>query len=149
MYGGAQITANGPFVFQNSFIVSNGTITAASFAAIDFGTNGFLYFGIFKPALGQPCQLTTSFCNELQFSVPTPLYDVRSPDITFFPDTTGLQPENKAGLFTFDLSGDQPTFSFDPAPTPLPAALPLFVTGLGALGLLSWRRKRKAAALTA
>ena len=32
------------------------------------------------------------------------------------------------------------------APTPLPAALPLFATGLGALGLLGWRRKRKAQA---
>lgn len=31
--------------------------------------------------------------------------------------------------------------------TPAPAALPLFVTGLGALGLLGWRKKRKAAAL--
>ena len=30
--------------------------------------------------------------------------------------------------------------------TPLPAALPLFVTGLGALGLFGWRRKRKAQA---
>jgi hypothetical protein len=30
--------------------------------------------------------------------------------------------------------------------TPLPAALPLFATGLGALGLLGWRRKRKAQA---
>jgi hypothetical protein len=29
---------------------------------------------------------------------------------------------------------------------PLPAALPLFATGLGALGLLGWRRKRKATA---
>ena len=29
---------------------------------------------------------------------------------------------------------------------PLPAALPLFATGLGALGLLGWRRKRKAQA---
>jgi hypothetical protein len=28
--------------------------------------------------------------------------------------------------------------------TPLPAALPLFATGLGGLGLLGWRRKRKA-----
>jgi hypothetical protein len=28
--------------------------------------------------------------------------------------------------------------------TPIPAALPLFATGLGALGLLGWRRKRKA-----
>lgn len=30
--------------------------------------------------------------------------------------------------------------------TPIPAALPLFATGLGGLGLLSWRRKRKAQA---
>jgi len=30
--------------------------------------------------------------------------------------------------------------------TPLPAALPLFATGLGALGLLGWRRKKKQAA---
>ena len=29
--------------------------------------------------------------------------------------------------------------------TPLPSALPLFATGLGALGLLGWRRKRKRA----
>jgi hypothetical protein len=28
--------------------------------------------------------------------------------------------------------------------TPLPAAVPLFATGLGTLGLLGWRRKRKA-----
>lgn len=32
------------------------------------------------------------------------------------------------------------------ATTPLPAALPLFASGLGALGLLGWRRKRKNAA---
>jgi hypothetical protein len=30
--------------------------------------------------------------------------------------------------------------------TPLPAALPLFATGLGGLGLLGWRRKRRSAA---
>jgi hypothetical protein len=33
--------------------------------------------------------------------------------------------------------------------TPLPAALPLFATGLGAMGLLGWRRKRKVASLAA
>jgi hypothetical protein len=36
-------------------------------------------------------------------------------------------------------------FSGTLTPTPLPAALPLFATGLGGLGLLGWRRKRKGA----
>ena len=36
-----------------------------------------------------------------------------------------------------------------PRATPLPAALPLFATGLGAMGLLGWRRKRKNAAAIA
>jgi hypothetical protein len=36
-----------------------------------------------------------------------------------------------------------------PSITPLPATLPLFASGLGALGLLGWRRKRKAAAAIA
>jgi hypothetical protein len=36
-----------------------------------------------------------------------------------------------------------------PGFTPLPAALPLFASGLGALGLLGWRRKRKNAAAIA
>jgi hypothetical protein len=31
----------------------------------------------------------------------------------------------------------------DVSSTPIPAALPLFATGLGAMGLLGWRRKRK------
>jgi hypothetical protein len=30
---------------------------------------------------------------------------------------------------------------------PLPAALPLFATGIGGLGLLGWRRKRRAKAV--
>lgn len=42
-----------------------------------------------------------------------------------------------------DLSGSIPgTWSA----TPLPATLPLFATGLGALGLLGWRKRKKAAA---
>ena len=35
------------------------------------------------------------------------------------------------------------------AATPLPAAFPLFASGLGALGLIGWRRKRKASARAA
>ena len=41
---------------------------------------------------------------------------------------------------------DQATGSFSLTPTPLPAALPLFAGGLGALGLFGGRRKRKNAA---
>ena len=36
------------------------------------------------------------------------------------------------------------TTPVDPMVMPLPGTLPLFATGLGALGLLGWRRKRKA-----
>ena len=39
--------------------------------------------------------------------------------------------------------------SINNSASPLPAALPLFATGLGALGLLGWRRKRKNAAAIA
>jgi hypothetical protein len=69
-------------------------------------------------------------------------------------------------LFTFGSAGDQynnglggatgfsgaapaSDWSLAPSATPLPGALPLFASGLGALGLLGWRRKRKAAAVLA
>ena len=39
------------------------------------------------------------------------------------------------------------TVRIDVTATPLPGALPLFATGLGALGLLVWRRKRKQSVL--
>jgi hypothetical protein len=45
-----------------------------------------------------------------------------------------------AGLFLLDPASLSPP---PPSPTPLPAALPLFAGGLGAMGLLGWRRKRK------
>jgi hypothetical protein len=49
---------------------------------------------------------------------------------------------------TFSDTGN-PAFEFalGVAQTPLPAALPLFAAGLGALGLVSWRKKRTARSL--
>jgi hypothetical protein len=49
---------------------------------------------------------------------------------------------------------DGTPYSFDgldlvPAPTPLPAALPLFACGLGVMGPLGWRGRRKAHAAAA
>jgi hypothetical protein len=46
-------------------------------------------------------------------------------------------------LGTFELTG---SVQSSVSATPLPAALPLFATGLGAMGLLGWRRKKKTAA---
>ncbi len=45
-----------------------------------------------------------------------------------------------------DFVGLSLNIDITPGETPLPAALPLFAGGLGALGLLGWRRKRKQAA---
>jgi hypothetical protein len=50
---------------------------------------------------------------------------------------------------TGDYIGTYVTAQSIPATTPIPTTLPLFATGLGALGLLSWRRKRKAQAVAA
>jgi hypothetical protein len=57
-------------------------------------------------------------------------------------------PDNGMEIFSSDQEFDFAVFSAGAA-TPLPAALPLFATGLGAMGLLIWRKKRKGAELAA
>jgi hypothetical protein len=53
------------------------------------------------------------------------------------------------GLYGPDIGNILFSVEVDTATTPLPAAFPLFATGLGALGLFGWHRKRKNAAALA
>jgi hypothetical protein len=48
-----------------------------------------------------------------------------------------------------DLTSSTDYWYVEPTATPVPAALPLFGTGLSVMGLLGWRRKRKSAAIAA
>jgi hypothetical protein len=88
-------------------------------------------------------------------ATPTPLVILYNP--TLFPFRTGFEfvvgsvgftptsPQADAVVnytITLDLTDPLPP----PGTVPLPAALPLFATGIGGLGFLGWRRKRKAQA---
>ena len=57
-------------------------------------------------------------------------------------------PYNPGTATDWDYNDDSFVFTnVSSTTTPLPATLPLFASGLSALGLLGWRRKRRAAAL--
>jgi hypothetical protein len=61
--------------------------------------------------------------------------------------TTLSTNENADGSFQWVVPSPGTNVYDGLSPVPLPAALPLFATGIGALGLLGWRRKRKAQAV--
>jgi hypothetical protein len=58
-------------------------------------------------------------------------------------------PPNAPGGYYIGVTGPDLNDYLGVTTTPLPAALPLFASGLGALGLFGWRRKRKNAAAIA
>jgi hypothetical protein len=60
------------------------------------------------------------------------------------PYTVTLEVQDSNGSVGTTLPYD---FTVSNPSTPLPTALPLFATGLGAMGLIGWRRKRKAQAV--
>jgi hypothetical protein len=71
-----------------------------------------------------------------------------NPAFSFGAFLLGVGPHSITGTLTLaaSQSGGAAAFIIGPVPTtiPLPATLPLFATGLVGLGLLGWRRKRKA-----
>jgi PKD repeat protein len=76
-----------------------------------------------------------------------------TPEVTEIYMTSGTYTVSLVVIDSVGLSSLQETeqvpVSNAPDATPLPAALPLFATGLGVMGLFGWRRKRKAQAIAA
>jgi hypothetical protein len=106
-------------VQANSFLVSNGNITGALAFTTNYGAPPLF------PLNWQFCLAVSvaGYCGS-----PSSAYLQNGNDMEVATDTS-------------------PTFT--PDATPLPATLPLFATGLGALGVFGWRRKRKASAAIA
>jgi hypothetical protein len=65
-----------------------------------------------------------------------PQVDVGMLNGALFEEATGA-------LVAFDAPEQVGTWTLTETVTPIPATLPLFATGIGSLGLLGWRRKRK------
>jgi len=108
-----------------SLLNSLGQVIATSSVRTD--SNGFIHIGQFQ----------------LNFATGPLLFY----GILYNGTLTGASPADTRtyNLAALTISGS----NFAVVATPLPAALPLFATGLAGLGLLGWRRKRKAAALAA
>jgi hypothetical protein len=96
--------------------------------------------GIFQNGYAVQCVslgISAPCSNVLTFELAVPL--------NLAPDTLGsffvanvLSPNGNYGFIDFGRVN-----AVTPVVTPLPGALPLFTTGLAALGLLGWRRKKK------
>ena len=139
----ANLDTTGPAHCASSF--SGGAGCSGAFFAGGHLTTQSILIGLDQPVLIQlrldasgsaaaPGSSSSSeFNNSLDFPIGVLLFNL-DPGITV----------NAPSSFVTDN-----VFAPPGAATPLPAALPLFVTGLGALGLLGWRRKKKAAALIA
>jgi uncharacterized protein (TIGR03118 family) len=118
------------------------TLASANFGQFSndllVGNNGDGTIGAFDPISG-------TFLGLLRDGLGNPLTNPGLWALTFGNGASGL---NRDGLFfTAGINNEaNGLFGEIQLATPLPAALPLFATGLGILGLLGGRRKRKAIA---
>lgn len=134
-------------------------ITSYNFGSVADGSNPFVYLTLdLTPAYNVAGPFSES--TTAPFSVGGVTYSnncglaTTSCDITvqvfFNPQSPG--PYSEYLDVNYSISSLDPTASIPLSGTgvvPLPATLPLFATGLGMLGLLGWRRKRKKAAAMA
>jgi hypothetical protein len=128
-----------------------GTVTNANIMIAALSPNFTIILGALQ--IGNTFDLTTANGTS---SGPAPLFRVSFDDGGTLAGYAGgaISASNLNGLcdqvsgFCLGMGGSQGTGTLTPVvtATPIPPALALFATGLGALGLLGWRRKRKASA---
>jgi uncharacterized protein (TIGR03118 family) len=122
------------------------TLAPASFGdfanALLVGNNGDGTIDAFDP-------ITGAFLGKLRDKLGNLLVNPSLWALAFRPSATGFDPN--ALYFTAGINGEADGLfgEIQVEGTPLPAALPLFASGLSALGVLGWRRKRKGAAARA
>ena len=114
--------------FGGDLLVGNFSSVASKINAFDPITLAFLGSILIDVGAGN----TPGGLWFLGFGSGSPNNNGGSPDTLFFTDGINGETDGLFGAIQVQ--------------TPLPGALPLFATGLGALGLLGWRRKRKAQA---
>lgn len=132
--------ATGPIThtFVGQFLTGGALVPPTSgtiaFVEAGGGISDILTFNYTGGGAGEMATLVGSFVSDLD-----PRSLVAPPGATLVSEST---------RFTFDNTNITASAVSDveAVVTPLPAALPLFATGLGALGLLGWHRKKKAAA---
>jgi hypothetical protein len=107
-----------------------GILTTPTIAVVSLNTPIFIKISLDIEGFGNPGGVQAGFLNSLDYPTGMGVFNLDD----------GVT-ANDPGTFLVNNLFLPPT-----AETPLPAALPLFATGLGALGLLARRRKRKQAA---
>jgi hypothetical protein len=117
---------------------SGSDVTATSTGLFfDFGDTNSLPYLQFVSTDNPYNPVVVCFNNSAPHSPCTTLSDPSAIDVSL----------NNVDFVSLDRQGNAQFASV--ATTPLPAALPLFATGLGVMGLLGWRRKRKGTAAIA
>jgi hypothetical protein len=132
-------------VFTGRFIPSDPIIPGNPITPVSFSFSGHSdttpsVFPI-PPAFAYPDGVTVATLSELNGPpiMPLPIFEQQGPPIRVSGQIVAFDDPEVVGTWEITIQAE----------TPLPAALPLFATGLGALGLIGWRRKKKVAALAA
>jgi hypothetical protein len=141
-------TLSGDIVINNSSGAANGGFVSADVTASGFGPSSlgpfgpytsFISLGPLSNPVNEELQLGSSSGTALDLGFVTPsassLVGYTGGPLIF---ANVILPPPLESIFN--------SSSGSLTETPLPATLPLFATGLGAFGLLGWRRKRKAQA---